>query len=97
MTNLICPHCKTHIVGSAEVTADQVLDHSQLEDGDYSMCFACGDWSVLHNGRLLRPTNDEHEDIFRSPVCLRMMHAWLDTVMERYDAIRRRSQANRTR
>ena len=95
MTDLTCPHCHAAMTRSAEVSDGMVIPRVMPEENAIVMCIRCGDWSVAHGERLVKPTNDELADIRSNTECQRMVRGWLDMVMERYRE--RRSPTHRAR
>jgi hypothetical protein len=68
----ICPHCgKIHEAVSPAKTA-----HAAPIDGDVSMCFACGEWSVFERGALRLPNAKEQWFIATDQTCQRMSIVW---------------------
>jgi hypothetical protein len=68
----ICPHCgEIH-----ESVSPAKTPHAVPIDGDVSMCFVCGEWSVFEHAALRLPNAEEHAFITTSQTCQSMTLLW---------------------
>jgi hypothetical protein len=54
-----------------------------MNDGDTSMCADCGKWSVVDQGALRLPTDDEAAFIDRDPIYRKISRTWLEMKLAR--------------
>lgn len=80
----VCPHCGYRHDAAAAVDDDE----RGPEDGNLSLCFECGEWSVFEDGNLRKPTDAEYLDFGTLPSIQKIRRAWVDM-----DRRRRRERA----
>jgi len=76
----LCPHCSAEHDRATKPFNEPGSLPGSLGPGDFSLCFNCGQWSVLdRNDMLRRPTSTEARRIKHDPRCTRIRAAWLLT------------------
>lgn len=78
--NLIgrCPFCTHAFEAATGVTGEAAPDN-----GDFTICIACGEWAVFDAtapGKLRKPSDGEYTKIAADPVMSRMHGIWKDSV-----------------
>jgi len=75
----ICPHCGAeHDRTSAVVERGHAGPVPQMEPGDYTLCFNCGEFcTVDYAGMLRRPTRSELRAINRDKRAVAAREGWL--------------------
>jgi len=66
-----CSRCGMKLDGATNVSGQGAPD-----DGDYSFCIYCGNWSIFEGGMLRPPTSGEAMAIAADPKLLSVEYAW---------------------
>jgi hypothetical protein len=74
-----CPHCKK--VQEAYAAADG--SNISPVDGDMSICFDCGEWSIFQNKQLRLPDEKERKHIDNDFQCRRIVDTWKKLMQEK--------------
>jgi hypothetical protein len=72
-----CPFC-----GRVHEVATELIGSTQPEDGDTTMCFRCGIFSIFDAatpGGLRKPTKREQRRLDRDPQIRKISDAWHET------------------
>jgi len=73
-----CPWCGQN----NEAISPPGDDKSPPGDGDFNMCFSCGEWSIFDSkqpGGTRKPVFEEYMHIATDPMSRRMRDAWVKT------------------
>jgi len=69
-----CPWCGKHLDRSSSVNCEEAP-----EEGDFTLCFGCGEWSVFASGMHLRkPDDEEFDEIGTDPEMMKVRWAWTE-------------------
>lgn len=49
------------------------------ENGDVTLCFACGEYCELEDGRLVIPSDQTYDEINADPDCAKLHEMWLES------------------
>lgn len=73
-----CPYC-----GHVASHVSAIGHNERPSKGAVSLCVKCGEWAIFKgNGRLRKPTDDEHYHIGMSQECRSVRTAWVRTKEE---------------
>lgn len=75
-----CPFCGRE----NEAASPPGKDPTPPGDGDFNMCFSCGEWSIFDStqvGGARKPVFAEYVIIATNPMCRKMRDAWVATMM----------------
>jgi hypothetical protein len=68
----VCPFCRT-----SQTHATQIGGDEGPFDGDFSLCFACGEIGIFHQGGVRKPTATERLEAARNEILRTARMAWL--------------------
>jgi phage terminase large subunit GpA-like protein len=72
----LCPHCGQEI--QSAIAAQENIHRGDVPDGAVTICWHCGQFSILDRGMLRRPRHAESQRIARDEICATAQAMWFE-------------------